>query len=199
MILTALAAVMTMAANAQVFVVESGNIVEVFQNDKTAKVKHDFSNAKLANLSDKKLTDDLFMEDLKTRDPGFYNAWDSHEKEFTQFFVDRWTEYKDALKMVTTDEPTDYTLLIKFDYIDMGNVGAALWSLSKKSGGIMMRGTIELTDASGNNVCTVKVNDYRGMAVRGFDMKMPSFGRRLALFHKSLAKEFLDFAKKQAK
>ena len=189
---------MTMAADAQVFVVESGNIGEVFQSDKTATVKHDFSTTKLANLSDKKLTDDLFLEHLKTKDPGVYNSWDSHQKEFSQFFIDRWNDYKGSLKM-TADEPADYTLLIKFDYIDEGNVGAALWAMSKKTGGIMMRGTIELIDASGNKVFTVKVNDYRGMAVRGFDMKMPNFGRRLALFHKSLAKEFLDFAKKQSK
>ena len=66
------------------------------------------------------------------------------------------------------DAQADYTLKIKFDYIDMGNVGADLWAMSRK-------------------------------AVGGFDLKNPNFGRRMALFHKSLAREFLDFAKKQSK
>ena len=63
----------------------------------------------------------------------------------------------------------------------------------------MMRGTVQVTDANGSDVCTVDVNDFRGNSTRGFDMKMPTFGRRMALFHKSLAKELLDLAKEQKK
>lgn len=196
--MVALMALMTMGLNAQVFVLESGDIGKVFQNDKKATVKTDLSKAKIANLSSNELTDNLFMEYLKQKDPDVYNEWDKHEKECFEFFTERWNDVKGALRM-DGDAQADYTLKIKFDYIDMGNVGAALWAMSRKAGGIMMRGTIELVDASGKSVCKVKVNDYQGQSVRGFDLKNPNFGRRMALFHKSLAREFLDFAKKKSK
>ena len=72
-----------------------------------------------------------------------------------------------------------------------------MWSWNRKSGGVIMRGNVEVVAADGTNVCTVEVNDFRGNATRGFDMKVPSFGRRMALFHKSLAKELFDLAKKE--
>ena len=194
----ALMALVAMSMNAQALVVKSGNLATMLQKDKTAALKIDFSKAKMANLSKKELKETLFMDFLKESDPETYQIWDKHAKECYDFFAERWNDDKASAK-IDDDKSADYTINVKFDYIDIGNGAAATWSWSRKSGGVMMRGTVQVTDANGSDVCTVDVNDFRGNSTRGFDMKMPTFGRRMALFHKSLAKELLDLAKEQKK
>ncbi len=194
----ALMALVAMSVNAQALVVKSGNLATMLQKDKTAALKIDFSKAKMANLSKKELKETLFMDFLKESDPETYQIWDKHAKECYDFFAERWNDDKASAK-IDDDKSADYTINVKFDYIDIGNGAAATWSWSRKSGGVMMRGTVQVTDANGSDVCTVDVNDFRGNSTRGFDMKMPTFGRRMALFHKSLAKELLDLAKEQKK
>ena len=194
----ALMTLVAMSVNAQALVVKSGNLATMLQKDKTAALKIDFSKAKMANLSKKELKETLFMDFLKESDPETYQIWDKHAKECYDFFAERWNDDKASAK-IDDDKSADYTINVKFDYIDIGNGAAATWSWSRKSGGVMMRGTVQVTDANGSDVCTVDVNDFRGNSTRGFDMKMPTFGRRMALFHKSLAKELLDLAKEQKK
>ena len=197
-LMMALMALVAMSMNAQALVVKSGNLATMLQKDKTAALKIDFSKAKMANLSKKELKETLFMDFLKESDPETYQIWDKHAKECYDFFAERWNDDKASAK-IDDDKSADYTINVKFDYIDIGNGAAATWSWSRKSGGVMMRGTVQITDANGSDVCTVDVNDFRGNSTRGFDMKMPTFGRRMALFHKSLAKELLDLAKEQKK
>jgi len=197
-LIMALMTLVAMSVNAQALVVKSGNLATMLQKDKTAALKIDFSKAKMANLSKKELKETLFMDFLKESDPETYQIWDKHAKECYDFFAERWNDDKASAK-IDDDKSADYTINVKFDYIDIGNGTAATWSWSRKSGGVMMRGTVQVTDANGSDVCTVDVNDFRGNSTRGFDMKMPTFGRRMALFHKSLAKELLDLAKEQKK
>jgi len=197
-LMMALMTLVAMSVNAQALVVKSGNLATMLQKDKTAALKIDFSKAKMANLSKKELKETLFMDFLKESDPETYQIWDKHAKECYDFFAERWNDDKASAK-IDNDKSADYTINVKFDYIDIGNGTAATWSWSRKSGGVMMRGTVQVTDANGSDVCTVDVNDFRGNSTRGFDMKMPTFGRRMALFHKSLAKELLDLAKEQKK
>lgn len=197
-LMMALMTLVAMSVNAQALVVKSGNLATMLQKDKTAALKIDFSKAKMANLSKKELKETLFMDFLKESDPETYQIWDKHAKECYDFFAERWNDDKASAK-IDDDKSADYTINVKFDYIDIGNGAAATWSWSRKSGGVMMRGTVQVTDANGSDVCTVDVNDFRGNSTRGFDMKMPTFGRRMALFHKSLAKELLDLAKEQKK
>ena len=197
-LIMALMTLVAMSVNAQALVVKSGNLATMLQKDKTAALKIDFSKAKMANLSKKELKETLFMDFLKESDPETYQIWDKHAKECYDFFAERWNDDKASAK-IDDDKTADYTINVKFDYIDIGNGTAATWSWSRKSGGVMMRGTVQVTDANGSDVCTVDVNDFRGNSTRGFDMKMPTFGRRMALFHKSLAKELLDLAKEQKK
>jgi len=197
-LMMALMTLVAMSVNAQALVVKSGNLATMLQKDKTAALKIDFSKAKMANLSKKELKETLFMDFLKESDPETYQIWDKHAKECYDFFAERWNDDKASAK-IDDDKSADYTINVKFDYIDIGNGTAATWSWSRKSGGVMMRGTVQVTDANGSDVCTVDVNDFRGNSTRGFDMKMPTFGRRMALFHKSLAKELLDLAKEQKK
>ena len=195
-LMTALVVLMTLSANAQALVVKSGSLKPLLQKDKTAALTIDFSKAKMAELSKKELTDKLMMDYLKAKDPTTYNIRDKHVQECHDFFEERWNDEKATAK-IDDDKKADYTINVKFDNIDFGSAGAALWSWNRKSGGVIMRGNVEVVAADGTNVCTVEVNDFRGNATRGFDMKVPSFGRRMALFHKSLAKELFDLAKKE--
>jgi len=195
----ALLALMTVGVAAQEFELKSGSLQRVLQKDKKAALTIDFSKAKMADLSKKELTETLMMDHLKANDSYTFEHWKEHADECHEFFSERWNDEKGAPKIVDedSDDATDMTITIKFDYIDFGSTAASLWGWSKKAGGVIMRGTVTFADASGQSVCEVSVNDYRGQSNRGIDMKMPTFGRRMALFHKSLAKDIFNFAKKQ--
>lgn len=190
-----LMALLAVGMNAQKIELSSGDVSALMEKGKTATLDLDFSKAKLANLSSKELTDKMFMDDLKQESPDDYAKWDEYMEECHEFFRERWNDAKGFIEVVDKGK-ADYVIHVKFDYIDKGNAGAAMWAWSKKGGGVMMRGTVDVTTASGNKVCSFKVNDFRGNSVRGFDMKFPTFGRRMALFHKSLAKEITDVAKR---
>ena len=130
----ALMALVAMSVNAQALVVKSGNLATMLQKDKTAALKIDFSKAKMANLSKKELKETLFMDFLKESDPETYQIWDKHAKECYDFFAERWNDDKASAK-IDDDKSADYTINVKFDYIDIGNGAAATWSWSRKSGG----------------------------------------------------------------
>ncbi len=194
MMMIALMALMVTGAYAQDIKLKSGDVSAIMQKDKKAMLDLDFSKAKLADLSQNKLTDTNFLKNMKENSSDDYEKWDKYKEECYEFFMDRWNDARGFCEVVEEGK-ADYVIHVKYDYIDTGNAGAAIWSMSPKGGGVMMRGTIEVTDAAGKKVCTFDVNDFRGRSTRAFDMKFPSFGRRMALFHKSLAKEVTEVAK----
>lgn len=194
-VMTVLTALMAVGMNAQEIQLSSGDVSALMEKGKTATLDLDFSKAKLANLSSKELSDQKFLDDLKKNSPEDYTKWDKYMEECHEFFKERWNDAKGFIEVVDNGK-ADYVIRVKFDYIDKGNAGAAMWAWGKKGGGVIMRGTVDVSTASGKKVCSFKVNDFRGNSVRGFDMKFPTFGRRMALFHKSLAKEITDMAKR---
>lgn len=193
-----LMALMTMGVYAQDIRLKSGDVAPIMQKDKTATLDLDFSKAKLADLSKKELSDKKFLENMKKNAPEDYAKWDKYKEECYEFFMERWNDAKGFCEVIEKGK-ADFVIHVKFDYIDTGNAGAAMWSWSAKGGGVIMRGTVVVTDAAGKKVCEFEVNDFQGRSVRAFDMKFPSFGRRMALFHKNLAKDITDIAKKAKK
>ena len=195
--LTALVALFSLVAQAQKFSIISGDPSAFKQKGKTANVVLDYKDAKLADLSKNVLKDENLMDYLKEKDMDFYQEWDTHMKECREFFCNRWNKEKKTFVNVLEEGKGDYVIKVHADYIDLGNGAAAAWAFNRHSGGMMIKGTFSIEDQDGNTLCVVNLDNYRGQSARGVEFKFPSIGRRLALFHKGLAKDMLEFLSKQ--
>lgn len=193
--LLAVMAMMTIAVQAdeEEFVVTSGDFKVVMQPGKIGRVEVDFTKAKVGNLSMKEITDQTFMDYLEANDKKAFKKWSEYQEEGEETFMDRWNDEKRKVIKLTKNGTPDYIIKINADQLDPGNSGAAAWSWNKRDGGIIISGTLEVLDASGNSVCKMNINRYRGASSRNLDIKVPTFHRRTVLFHKSLAKDLLEF------
>jgi len=195
MFLLAVMAMMTIAVQAdeEEFVVTSGDFKVVMQPGKIGRVEVDFTKAKIGNLSIMEITDQTFMDYLEANDKKVFKKWSEYQEEGEETFMDRWNDEKKKVIKLTKKGTPDYIIKINADMLDTGNSGAATWSWNKRDGGIIISGTLEVIDAAGNSVCKMNINRYRGASTRTLDIKIPTFHRRTVLFHKSLAKDLLEF------
>ena len=195
MFLLAVMAMMTLAVQAdeEEFVVTSGDFKVVMQPGKIGRVEVDFTKAKVGNLSTMEITGQSFIDYLEANDQKVFKKWSEYQEEGEETFMDRWNDAKKKVIKLTKKGTPDYIIKINATQLDPGNSGAATWSWNKRDGGIIISGTLEVLDASGNSVCKMNINRYRGFSTRGLDIKIPTFHRRTVLFHKSLAKDLLEF------
>ena len=195
MFLLAVMAMMTLAVQAdeEEFVVTSGDFKVVMQPGKIGRVEVDFTKAKVGNLSTMEITDQSFIDYLEANDQKVFKKWSEYQEEGEETFMDRWNDAKKKVIKLTKKGTPDYIIKINANQLDPGNSGAATWSWNKRDGGIIISGTLEVLDASGNSVCKMNINRYRGASSRNLDIKIPTFHRRTVLFHKSLAKDLLEF------
>ena len=195
MFLLAVMAMMTLAVQAdeEEFVVTSGDFKVVMQPGKIGRVEVDFTKAKVGNLSTMEITDQCFIDYLEANDQKVFKKWSEYQEEGEETFMDRWNDAKKKVIKLTKKGTPDYIIKINATRLDPGNSGAATWSWNKRDGGIIISGTLEVLDASGNSVCKMNINRYRGASTRTLDIKIPTFHRRTVLFHKSLAKDLLEF------
>lgn len=193
--LLAVMAMMAIAVQAdeEEFVVTSGDFNVVRQPGKTGRLEVDFTKAKVGNLSTMEITDQTFMDYLAANDQEVFKKWSEYQEEAIETFMERWNDAKKKVIKLTKKDTPDYIIKINATQLDPGNSGAATWSWNKRGGGIIISGTLEVIDAAGNSVCKMNINRYRGFSTRGLDIKIPTFHRRTVLFHKSLAKDLLEF------
>ena len=193
--LLAVMAMMAIAVQAdeEEFVVTSGDFNVVRQPGKTGRLEVDFTKAKVGNLSTMEITDQTFMDYLAANDQKVFKKWSEYQEEAIETFMERWNDAKKKVIKLTKKDTPDYIIKINAAQLDPGNSGAATWSWNKRGGGIIISGTLEVLDASGNSLCKMNINRYRGFSTRGLDIKIPTFHRRTLLLHKSLAKDLLEF------
>ena len=191
MFLLAVMAMMTLAVQAdeEEFVVTSGDFKVVMQPGKIGRVEVDFTKAKVGNLSTMEITDQSFIDYLEANDQKVFKKWSEYQEEGEETFMDRWNDAKKKVIKLTKKGTPDYIIKINATRLDPGNSGAATWSWNKRDGGIIISGTLEVLDASGSSVCKMNI----GASSRNLDIKIPTFHRRTVLFHKSLAKDLLEF------
>ena len=196
MMMMALMAIVALGAYADdepEFTVTSGSFVEVVrQPGKTATVEFNYLDAKTGNLRSKSLTDKTLREKLATEDEDVFKDWDDILENSKEYFVKRWKEEKEKYLKMLEKGKGDYHFVFTASAFDTGNAGASYWSVSKRDGGITVNAILEIKDASGQTVCTVKIHRYRGASSRNLDFKFPNFKRRMQMFHKSLAKDLLE-------
>ena len=193
--LLAVMAMMAIAVQAdeEEFVVTSGDFNVVRQPGKTGRLEVDFTKAKVGNLSTMEITDQTFMDYLAANDQKVFKKWSEYQEEAIETFMERWNDAKKKVIKLSEKDTPAYIIKIKAAQLDPGNSGAATWSWNKRGGGIIISGTLEVLDASGNSLCKMNINRYRGFSTRGLDIKIPTFHRRTLLLHKSLAKDLLEF------
>ena len=172
----------TAQADEDEFVVTSGDFNVVRQPGKIGRLEVDFTQAKVGNLSTMEMTDQTFIDYLKENDQKVYKKWNEYQEEAKETFMERWNDAKKKVIKLSEKDTPAYIIKIKATQLDPGNSGAATWSWNKRGGGIIISGTLEVIDAA-----------YRGFSTRGLDIKIPTFHRRTLLFHKSLAKDLLEF------
>ena len=180
------------AQEEQEFEVTEGDFNVVKQKGKTGSVTFDYDHARMGNLRMKTIDKETVVEYLQKNDEKSFRKWDDFKQEGKEMFIKRWNEEKSKCIKLTEKDDADYQIIIKADFFDAGNSGSATWSWSKRDGGIVISGTLEVLDASGKSVCKMKINRYRGASSRNVDLKAPTFHRRFVLFHKSLAKDLLE-------
>ena len=183
----------TAQADEDEFVVTSGDFNVVRQPGKIGRLEVDFTQAKVGNLSTMEMTDQTFIDYLKENDEKVYKKWSEYQEEAIETFMERWNDAKKKVIKLTKIDTPAYIIKIKAAQLDPGNSGAATWSWNKRGGGIIISGTLEVLDASGNSLCKMNINRYRGFSTRGLDITIPTFHRRTVLLHKSLAKDLLEF------
>ena len=194
MALMAIFAVTTAFADDDEFKVVEGSFVDVVrQPGKTATVEFNYLDTQAVERtrSDRSLKQ-LLQED----DPKNFERWDYLMNEAKKFFTERWNEEKKHNLKIVDGKNADYHIIINTTKFDTGNSGAATWSVSKRDGGIIIWGELIIQDANGNRVCKVDLIDYRGASSRTLDLKIPTFKRRMQMFHKSFAKDLLEDIKK---
>lgn len=180
------------AQEEQEFEVTEGDFNVVKQKGKTGSVTFDYDHARMGNLRMKTIDKETVVEYLQKNDEKSFRKWDDYKQEGKEMFIKRWNEEKSKCIKLTEKDDADYQIIIKADFFDAGNSGSATWSWSKRDGGIVISGTLEVLDASGKSVCKMKINRYRGASTRNVDLKVPTFHRRFVLFHKSFAKDLLE-------
>lgn len=180
------------AQEEQEFEVTEGDFNVVKQKGKTGSVTFDYDHARMGNLRAKTIDKETVVEYLQKNDEKSFRKWDDYKQEGKEMFIKRWNEEKSKCIKLTEKDDADYQIIIKADFFDAGNSGSATWSWSKRDGGIVISGTLEVLDASGKSVCKMKINRYRGASTRNVDLKVPTFHRRFVLFHKSFAKDLLE-------
>lgn len=180
------------AQEEQEFEVTEGDFNVVKQKGKTGSVTFDYDHARMGNLRAKTIDKETVVEYLQKNDEKSFHKWDDYKQEGKEMFIKRWNEEKSKCIKLTEKDDADYQIIIKADFFDAGNSGSATWSWSKRDGGIVISGTLEVLDASGKSVCKMKINRYRGASTRNVDLKVPTFHRRFVLFHKSFAKDLLE-------
>lgn len=180
------------ADNEKEFQVVSGDFNVVKQKGKTGTVEFSYDNAKMANLHTNKVEKETLVQYLKKNDEKAFEKWSETKDKAKETFIKRWNEEKKKCIELVDEGKGDYKIKIKAELFDAGNAASAMWSMSKRDGGVVISGTLEVLDAKGKVVCKMKINHYRGASSRNFDMKNPNFQNRFINFHRSLAKDLLE-------
>lgn len=164
--------------------VKSGNPKVLMQKGKYLRVEFDYTDLMIEGEPAQKYLSERGQDHVRD----FPN--DNHVAE--GWFEDRWNEESDKyLRIIKLGNP-DYTMKIHIKEMDLGNLAAAMWTFSRKAGGIIISGTVSVADANGQEVVAFEFDDYKGNSTRGLDFKSPNDGRRRAVGYKSFCKDLLS-------
>lgn len=110
----------------------------------------------------------------------FMDDLDRAHKSFITFF----NEKKEANVKATVTETADnaeYTMNVDVALMNVGNAGGMVWGMSRKAGGALINGTIQVVDnASGETVCEFEFERVKGLMAPVFRARAISVYRYLA-------------------
>ena len=120
------------------------------------------------------------------RGEDFVRDWPREQETAASHFRNEFKKRSKGLQMTTDESVASYKMLIKVKSLDMGNAGSFFVTMalggSRKAGGVIMVGTVEIIDLNTNAVvCTLYVDEVKGKG-------NPSEGTRIGLMYADLAK-----------
>ena len=105
---------------------------------------------------------------------------DRGHKSFITYFNEK-RQRKTLLTMVEGDENAAYTLNIKVTSMNVGTAGGMVWGMSRKAGGALINGTMQLVDnQTGEVACEFEFAKVKGLLAPIFKARVISVYRYLA-------------------
>ena len=102
-----------------------------------------------------------------------------HESFITYFNEKRGQKIK--LAMTQDNDTAKYTLKVNVTSMNVGNAGGMIWGMSRKAGGALINGTMQLVDnQSGETVCEFEFAKVKGLMAPVFKARAISVYRYLA-------------------
>ena len=124
---------------------------------------------------------------LQGRGTDFVRDWPQEAETAASYFREQFNKKSKGMKLTTDETVASYKILIRVKTLDMGNAGSFFVSMalggSKKAGGVIMNGTVEIIDLKTNQVvCLLYVDDVKGEG-------NPKDAIRMGMMYKELAKK----------
>ena len=162
-------------SNAADFVVLKSGDKAIFTKEATAYVVIDDHKTMIDGKD--KTADAYYGEDEYKQ---FIDDVDRGHDSFITFFNEK-KKNKIKLTMSSSNDNAEYTLKVNVSSMNVGNAGGIAWGMSRKAGGALINGTMQLVDnASGETVCEFEFNNVKGLMAPVFKARVISVYRYLA-------------------
>lgn len=151
----------------------------VFQEEAVAYVEIDDHKTV---IDGKNQTADVYYGEKSAQDyENFVADLDRAHESFVAYFNEK---RKTSVKLTMTGEKTDsvkYVLKVNVSSMNVGNAGGMVWGMSRKAGGALINGTMQLVDnATGSVVCEFEFKGVKGLLSPVFKARAISVYRYLA-------------------
>lgn len=105
---------------------------------------------------------------------------DRGHESFITYFNEK-KKSKTKLTMTSANESAAYTLKVKVTSMNVGNAGGMVWGMSRKAGGALINGTMQLVDnQTGEVACEFEFAKVKGLMAPVFRARVISVYRYLA-------------------
>jgi uncharacterized membrane protein len=158
--------------------VKSGK-VSVLKTQSKSLLEIDYSSTKVGKLP--------LNEYLKERGDDYLKDWPRESETAASYFREQFNKKSKGTKITSDEEAASYKIVISPKFIDMGNAGSFFVTMaiggSRKAGGVIMSGPIEIIDLATNKVvCVLYVDDVKGKG-------HPKDAIRMGMMYQELAKK----------
>ncbi len=152
--------------------------VSVFQQEAVANVVIDDHTTIIDGRG--QTADVYYGEQSAAKYEEFVGDVDRGHESFITYFNEK-RKLGTKLTMASADESAAYTLKVNVSSMNVGNAGGAFWGMSRKAGGALINGTMQLVDNStGEVVCEFEFEKVKGLMSPAFRARVISVYRYLA-------------------
>ena len=175
----------TAALLAGITTIHAAKRVKIINGDKSPFYKEVVANVVIDDhktiIDGKGQTADVYYGEKSVGEyENFVDDVDRGHKSFITYFNEK-RESKIKMCMAESADSAEYTLQIKVTSMNVGNAGGAFWGMSRKAGGALINGTMQLVDNSTSEVvCEFVFAEVKGLLSPVFRARAISVYRYLA-------------------